>query len=284
MNQVTGLIHFNRARQELQKAKTIDEVKTIRDAAERLRMYLKQSKESLEMQNDAAEIRLRAERKAGEMLKEAAEKGERARPGNNQHQKGSDAMSPPPNLEEVGITRKQSSRWQSIAAIPEDIFEQVIRETKEANREPTQRALLKVIREIRGEAPGKRHKMRCESISSRRCSIWATTKKQSTITSLRRIITFAWPDSLNNKHSESITCRFRCRLSSPKMNTSNRSRDLEKLPWEWLIEAPEISVSSLRWEWGPSAIGMAAGITRTINAVAIPLLSIPSFIERKNNE
>jgi len=29
---------------------------------------------------------------------------------------------------------------------------------------------------------------------------------------------------------------------------------------------------------------MAAGITRTINAVAIPLLSIPSFIERKNNE
>src|SRR6266508_1286596 len=264
MNQVTGLIHFNRARQELHKAKTIDLVIAIRNAA--------------------AEIRLRAERRAGEMLKESElHKGGRTKPGTKKT--GSkDATGFLPTLKEAGINKTQSSRWQSIAEIPEDIFEQVIRETKEANREPTQRALLKVIREIRGEEPGKRHKMRCESISSRRCSIWATTKKQSTITSLRRIITFAWPDSLNNKHSESITCRFRCRLSSPKMNTSNRSRDLEKLPWEWLIEAPEISVSSLRWEWGPSAIGMAAGITRTINAVAIPLLSIPSFIERKNNE
>jgi len=66
----TALIHFDRARQELALASTVDEVKQIRDQAEAIRQYIKQQKGSFEMQNQAAEIKLRAERRAGEMLRE----------------------------------------------------------------------------------------------------------------------------------------------------------------------------------------------------------------------
>jgi len=74
----TQLIHLNQARQALALAKSIDEVKNIRDKAEALRAYAKQAGMTLEMQNECAEIKLRAERKAREML------GEMVRLGNPQ--------------------------------------------------------------------------------------------------------------------------------------------------------------------------------------------------------
>lgn len=62
------LTHFDRARQELELASTIDEVKSIRDKAEALRLYARQARLCLDMQNRCAEIKIRAERRAGEML------------------------------------------------------------------------------------------------------------------------------------------------------------------------------------------------------------------------
>lgn len=59
-------MHFNKARQELALATKIDEVKVIRDKFEALRAYAKQADESLEMQNNCAEIKIRAERRGGE--------------------------------------------------------------------------------------------------------------------------------------------------------------------------------------------------------------------------
>jgi hypothetical protein len=61
---------------------------------------------------EAAEVRLRAERRLGELLK--------GMPKNPGHRFGGDAGgSPeaPPALDEIGITKKQSSVWQRIAAL-----------------------------------------------------------------------------------------------------------------------------------------------------------------------
>lgn len=55
------LVFFDKARQALQEAHSIDEVKKIRDQAEAIRAYIKQQKGSLIMQNQAAEIKIRAE-------------------------------------------------------------------------------------------------------------------------------------------------------------------------------------------------------------------------------
>jgi len=62
------LAHFDRARLALEQASTIDEVRGIHDQAEALRTYARQSRQSREMQNRCAEITLRAERRAGELL------------------------------------------------------------------------------------------------------------------------------------------------------------------------------------------------------------------------
>jgi len=64
------LTKWNIARQAIIEAKTIDEVKSIKDKTEAMRAYAKQVGESLEVQNNICEIKLRAERKMGVMLKE----------------------------------------------------------------------------------------------------------------------------------------------------------------------------------------------------------------------
>jgi len=64
------LTHFNKAKNELVLATSIDEVKDIRNKAEALRAYAKQAGESLDMQNQCAEIKIRAERRAGELIPE----------------------------------------------------------------------------------------------------------------------------------------------------------------------------------------------------------------------
>jgi hypothetical protein len=58
------LSSFEAAKRALAEARSIDEVKQ----AEALRLYVKQQGDSLEMQKAVAEIKLRAERKAGELL------------------------------------------------------------------------------------------------------------------------------------------------------------------------------------------------------------------------
>jgi len=77
LNEETRLVHYDAARKALALASSIDEVKQIRDQAEVMRQYIRQQKGSFEVQNQAAEIKLRAERRAGEMLKDM----EKQRPG-----------------------------------------------------------------------------------------------------------------------------------------------------------------------------------------------------------
>ena len=74
------LRHLDQARQALVAATRVSEVKQIRDRAAALQQYARQQQYSLAIQNDAAELKLRAERRAGELLHEM-EKA-KAAPGN----------------------------------------------------------------------------------------------------------------------------------------------------------------------------------------------------------
>ena len=118
MNELT---HFIKAKQELALATNIDEIKEIRDKAEALRFYCKQAGESLEMQNNCAEIKIRAERRAGELLPDTIKEG---------NPQLSDDMTVV-KLKDIGISRNQSSKYQQIATIPEDKFEEHIAAVKE---------------------------------------------------------------------------------------------------------------------------------------------------------
>lgn len=61
---------------------------------------------------DASEVRILAERKAGELLKETPK-----HPGGNPNLSQSSTGSPA-TLPELGVTRDESSRWQKLAAVP----------------------------------------------------------------------------------------------------------------------------------------------------------------------
>ena len=114
----TELVHFDKAKQELAIATDIDEVKEIRDKAEALRQYVKQQGATLEMQNQCAEIKIRAERRAGELLGE-----QEKNPG--VRMRGPNIVLGPetPTLADLGITYMQSHRWQAEASVPEERFE-----------------------------------------------------------------------------------------------------------------------------------------------------------------
>lgn len=144
----TALVRFEAARRALAEARSIDEVKDIRDKAEALRLYVKQQGESLEMQNDVAEIKLRAERRAGELLVEMKTNGERHSPGGDTT---SLMASRRKTLSDIGVSVNQSSNWQRIAAMPEETFERTIAETKANGDELTSAGMLRVAKEQQRE-------------------------------------------------------------------------------------------------------------------------------------
>lgn len=122
------LIKFNAMRFAISEAYRVDEVKLIRDRAEAYRYAMIQAKQSPSMIRQAEEIKVRAERRAGELLKEQVrKKGER-----DDHIQISQAgIFEKPTLSEQGITLNQSSNWQRIASIPEEVFEKFIGKSKE---------------------------------------------------------------------------------------------------------------------------------------------------------
>ena len=133
----TALARISQAKLALVSAKTLDDVVRIRDQAEALRIYIKAASESLQAANAAAEIKLRAERKAGEMLA-AMEKCQGGRPKKTCTTMGH------VSLDSVGVSRNQSSRWQKEASVPEDQFEEYLFDCNNEQREVTQSGLLKL--------------------------------------------------------------------------------------------------------------------------------------------
>ncbi len=112
-------------------AKTTDlrVVKEVRDKADSMRQYIRNDHQNLAEQDFAAEAKLRAERRAGELL--AALKLRSGR-------RKSNSLEVSLNLEELHVTWDQSARWQKLAAIPEAVFEDYLQAATKLGREITE--------------------------------------------------------------------------------------------------------------------------------------------------
>ena len=109
----------------------VDEVKDLRDKAMALEIYARQAKDT-ELIEKATEIRMRAEIRAGQLLREMGERGERDLGGTPAGKPlGSrEEPSAPPTLADLGVTKKQSHKWQKLAALSEAEQNTIIAEAK----------------------------------------------------------------------------------------------------------------------------------------------------------
>lgn len=155
-----ALTTWDRLKQDVAEAHSIDELRVIRDRAEALRQYSKRQKESMDIQNKMAEITLRCTRRMGEMLQEMI-----PHDGGRPSEKPShDARVSAPRLEDLGITYSESSRCQAIASLPEQVFEQHIEEVKGKHEELTQAGLIKLaVQEQRRQKEQEREQRREEN-------------------------------------------------------------------------------------------------------------------------
>lgn len=122
-----------KARDMLGAAHAPTDAKAVRDAGEAAIKLAKSRRDvGLEAIIEAQEIVRRAERMIGEHLRRATKKG---RP-----EKGNTVLP----LSEIGIGKMESSRFQRIAAIPENDFEVWIQDSRMVGEELTQAAALRL--------------------------------------------------------------------------------------------------------------------------------------------
>lgn len=117
MSDSNALVRLTTAVRLLSEARDLDDIMRIREMAQVAEQYAKAEKLGDEAVQYAQEIRVRAARRAGEVLREMTK-----------HPGGNPNLSPPTTgwarLTDMGITRDQSSRWQRMAVVPAPEFEE----------------------------------------------------------------------------------------------------------------------------------------------------------------
>lgn len=112
----------------IEQAHSLIDLKSIRDRAEALRYAAKLAGESKEVIRKAETIRLRAERRAGQLLAAMVKQ----KPGTYQQQRSATpTVEIPASYKQIGINKQEASRWQKIALIPENTFERWLASSEE---------------------------------------------------------------------------------------------------------------------------------------------------------
>lgn len=131
---MTDLVRYDAMIYAIAECHRVDEVKDLRDKAMALEMYAKQARNT-DAERKACEVRLRAERRTGELLAELA----RATPG-QAGKAGGHAKASTPNdadrqpspysraLADTGISTQTASRYQALASVSAADFESALRD------------------------------------------------------------------------------------------------------------------------------------------------------------
>jgi hypothetical protein len=158
---MTALIKYEAACLALAECKAVDEVKAWADKAAAMQAYGRMAKDKT-LEVDAAEIRIRAERRLGELI--AAQKAGPglAKPGVKPSGNSvvADDRIQTPTLAEAGISKDLSSRAQKLAAVPEEEFEAELAAKRERDREEGARVSARL--EAAGEQAMKGNKVKRE--------------------------------------------------------------------------------------------------------------------------
>lgn len=115
---MTHLVQYDAACAAVAACKTVDEAKEILNRAEAARAYARQAK-NRQMELDAIEIRVRAERRLGEIIIQLKQSDKIVVQGVRSHtERGKVAVT----LSDLGISKKDSAPAQRLAQLPEARF------------------------------------------------------------------------------------------------------------------------------------------------------------------
>jgi hypothetical protein len=92
---------------------------------------------AIETAREAAVLRIEAQARAGELLREMVDRGERERRG------GDRAKSHDATLPDLGVTKSESSRWQRLAAVQADVRRAYVEDGKARGQDITINGLLR---------------------------------------------------------------------------------------------------------------------------------------------
>jgi N6-adenosine-specific RNA methylase IME4 len=142
---MTSLIKYDAACRALAEAKAVDEVKDIRDQAMAMRLYARQAK-NRQLEADALELRLRAERRVGEMMAAQPKAKGGAEPGvGRRGNAGSEEtrIDAPITYAEAGIDKNLANRARSFAAMPQNDFENLVQGARQSAERGIERTVVK---------------------------------------------------------------------------------------------------------------------------------------------
>jgi hypothetical protein len=125
---------LNRVASALAETKDLREVKTLRDKANAACHFAKGAALGQYLQNYCAELKLRAERRAGEILPDLFTHG-----GDRRSSSATRSL----KLAELGISHNQSALWRREAAVPEPVFEQYLAMANRAGQDITASGLVR---------------------------------------------------------------------------------------------------------------------------------------------
>lgn len=147
----TELVKYEAARAALAAAHRVDEVKNIRDKAEAMAAYARQAKDT-DLIQKATEIKVRAERRCGELLRATAANGQRATKTSGPPRHVSNDATHAATLAGMGLTRDESSRYQRLADMPAEHFEAAVETAKATAGEVTSAHMLRMAKLLQENA------------------------------------------------------------------------------------------------------------------------------------
>jgi N6-adenosine-specific RNA methylase IME4 len=121
------LARYEAACSALDAAVRVDEVKSVRDKAEAVRLYARMARDPL-LEANAAVLRLRSERKGGQLLAELKAEGllREGRPNSGKNKTKNGSQSEPFSLKTLGIDKRDSVRFQKVGGIAERAYQAAV--------------------------------------------------------------------------------------------------------------------------------------------------------------
>jgi hypothetical protein len=139
--------YVQRVSQVLAETDRFDDILKVHSTGELCRQYARQRQYGIDIRNIGAEIKLRAERRAGELLRTMPKNPGRLLRGSTMEPR--DDL---PTYEDLGIPKTTAHRWQQVARLPDALFEHYLTDTKAKHEEITSAAVLALLKASQRDA------------------------------------------------------------------------------------------------------------------------------------